>query len=186
MHWSWLWRSSSSANRYRERCWALKQLGLDLGLFLSQIVNFGLLLGILYVLLYKPILSKLEERAKKIKKGIDDAEQAEQLRADAGKFYQQEIERARREAHEIIERATLSAEQQRAEILSQARQEAHEMILRAQQQVQREIQEGQTQLSQQVVDLAIAAASRVVQENLDDDKHRRLIQEFLSEARQIE
>jgi F-type H+-transporting ATPase subunit b len=99
----------------------LKQLGLDLGLFLSQIVNFGLLLGILYVLLYKPILSKLEERAKKIKKGIDDAEQAEQLRADAGEFYQQEIERARREAHEIIERATLSAEQQRAEILSQAR-----------------------------------------------------------------
>ncbi len=164
----------------------MKQLGLDLGLFLSQIVNFGLLLGILYVLLYKPLLGKLEERAKKIKKGVDDAARADQLRADAEAFYQQEMDRARHEAHEVIERATLSAEQQRAEILAQARQEAHELILRAQQQVQREIQEGQTQLSQQVVDLAIAAASRVLQEDLDDEKHRRLIQDFLNEAKQLE
>ena len=69
-----------------------------------------------------------------------------------------------------IERATLSAQQERQEILAQARQEAHDLVLRAQQQAQHELEEGRITLGQQVIDLALAAASRVMQENLDEDK----------------
>lgn len=160
----------------------MKELGLDLGLLISQAVNFGLLLALLYVFLHKPILSKLEERAARIRKGVEDAEQAEQLLADAKARYETELGRAQHEAREVIERATRAAEQQRQEILAQARQEAHDLVLRAQQQARHELQQGQIALRQQVVDLAIAAASRVIEENLDQEKHRQLIREFLADA----
>lgn len=164
----------------------MNQLGIDVGLLISQAVNFGLLALLLYFLLYKPVVGKLEERAQRIKKGIDDAEQAEKLVHDAASRYDQEMERARQEAHEVIERATRSAEQQRQEILAQARQEAHELILRAQQQAQHELQEGQLAQQQQVIDLAIAIASRILQERLQEEEQHELIQQFLSEASGLE
>ena len=164
----------------------MNQLGIDVGLLISQAVNFGLLALLLYFLLYKPVVGKLEERAQRIKKGMDDAEQAEKLVHDAAIQYDQELKRARQEAHEVIERATRSAEQQRQEILAQARQEAHELILRAQQQAQHEIQEGQLALQQHVIDLAVAIASRILQEQLQEEKQHELIQQFLSEASELE
>ncbi len=163
----------------------MRELGLDLGLLISQIVNFGLLALLLYVLLYKPVLGKLEERAARIKKGLDDAERAKELVAQAQARYEEELERARRDAREVIERATRSAEQQRQEILARARQEAHDLILNAQQQVQHELQEQQIALQHQMIDLAIAAAARILREDLDDEKHHRLVAEFLAEAEQL-
>ncbi len=163
----------------------MKEFGLDVGLLLSQMVNFGLLVFLLYILAYKPLLRKIEQRAARIKKGLDDAEHAEQMLAEAEEHYRSELQQARQDAREVVERATRSAEQQREEILAQARQEAHDLILRAQQQAQREIQEGQIALREQVVQLGIAIAERLLQEELDPEKHRRLIDAFLSEVEQL-
>ncbi|OGO04437.1 MAG: ATP synthase F0 subunit B [Chloroflexi bacterium RBG_13_56_8] len=164
----------------------MKELGLDLGLLLSQVVNFGLLLALLYAVLHKPILNKLEERARRIREGYEEAERAGKLRSDAEEHYQEEIERARREAHEIVEQATRRAQQQRQEMLVQAREEAHDIVLRAQQQARHELQEKEIALRQQVIDLAIAAASRVIEENLEEEKHHQLIREFLNEVSRLE
>ena len=164
----------------------MKEFGLDLGLLLSQMVNFGLLVLILSLVLYKPVLKKLEERAAKIRKGLEDAQEAERLRQEAEEYYRTEMERARREAREVIERATRTAHQQRQEILAQARNDAHELLMRAQQQAQRQRQESEIAWRQRTVDLAIAAASRLLQEDLDEERHHALVQEFLDQAEQME
>lgn len=164
----------------------MQQLGVDLGLLLSQIVNFALMVGLLYLLLYKPILSKLDDRARRIRKGVEDSERAEQVREEAQHYYQDEIERARREAREIVEQATRAAEQQQQEILARAREEAHALVLRAQQQAQRELQEGRIALRQDVVNLSIAAAARLLQRDLDDERHHALVQEFIHETEQLQ
>jgi len=163
----------------------MEQLGLDLALFLSQAVNFGLLLLLLSLFLYKPVLGKLRERAARIAKGVEDAERAEELLAESQAHRDSEMEKARTEAHEVIERATRLAEQQRQEILAQARQEAHDIIQRAQQQARHEIQEGEIALREQVIDLALAASSRLIEEDLDDAKHRDLVSEFVTELEEL-
>lgn len=162
------------------------ELGLDLGLLVSQAANFGILLILLYVFLYRPILGKLEERSKKIRQGVQDAEEAEDLLADTEARCDEKLTEARREARDIIDRATRTAEQQRQEILAQARQEAHEIILRAQQQAERQLREGQVALRQEVIDLSLAAAARLIGEQLEEDKHHELIEQFLSEVEQLE
>ena len=52
------------------------QFGIDWKLFLSQLVNFLLILIILRFFVYKPVIKILKERNKKIKEGLDKAEEA--------------------------------------------------------------------------------------------------------------
>ena len=40
----------------------MEKLGINLGLLISQAINFGLLVALLYLLLYKPVLKMLDER----------------------------------------------------------------------------------------------------------------------------
>ena len=164
----------------------MKELGIDLGLLISQVVNFGLLLFVLSLVLFKPILKKLEERAARVRKGIEDSEEAERLRQEAEEHYQEEMDKSRIEARQVIERATRTAEQQRQEILAQARSDAHELLGRAQDQATRQRQERETEWRQQIVDLAIAAASRLLQEDLDDERHHALVHEFLDQTEQLQ
>ncbi len=53
-----------------------EQLGINWKLFLSQAVNFFILLIVLRAFVYKPILIVIKERNKKIKEGLEKAEEA--------------------------------------------------------------------------------------------------------------
>jgi F0F1-type ATP synthase membrane subunit b/b' len=50
----------------------IEQFGIDWKLFLSQLINFVLILIILKFFVYNPVLKTLKERNKKIKEGLDD------------------------------------------------------------------------------------------------------------------
>ena len=163
----------------------MADLGIDLGLLVSQAVNFGLLLLVLYAVLFRPLTKRLDERAARVKKGLEDAAASERMLAEATAESAVMREAARSEARTIVEQANRTAEQQAQEILANARQEAHVIVLRAQQQAQRERQEGKVALQQQVVDLAIASASRLLQENLDNDKQRELVAQFIEDVDEI-
>jgi len=163
----------------------VKELGLDLGLFISQAVNFLLFAFILSVALVKPVMRKLEQRAERIKQGLQDAEEAERTLQHAQTQAKALTDDARREAGEIIETATRSAEQMRQEILVNARQEAYELQQRAQEQLAREKAELQVQLREEIIAVSLAAASRLLETEMDEERHRRLVEQFIDEARQM-
>jgi F-type H+-transporting ATPase subunit b len=60
-----------------EEAGLLSQLGINLSLFLSQTVNFFILLVVLTFFVYKPLIKVIKERNKKIKEGLDKAEEAD-------------------------------------------------------------------------------------------------------------
>jgi F-type H+-transporting ATPase subunit b len=163
----------------------LKELGLDLGLFVSQAVNFLLFALLLSMALVKPVMRQLEQRAERIKKGLQDAEEAERMVRLAEAQAQKLVDEARHQAREIVETATRSAEQQRQEILANARQEAYELQQRAHEQLAREEAELQFELRDEMIAVSLAAASRLLEAELDDEHHRRLVQQFLDEARKL-
>ena len=55
----------------------LSQLGIDWKLFLSQAVNFFILLVVLTFFVYKPLIKIIKQRNQKIKEGLDKAEEAD-------------------------------------------------------------------------------------------------------------
>ena len=158
------------------------ELGLDPRLLLSQVVNFALMALILHRLLHKPLLAALDARARRVQESIDKSRQADQLLQEMRQRYASELDLAQRQAHDLVEQGTRTAEQQRQEILAAAREEAQQIITRAQAQAQRELELGELALRQQIVDLSIAAASQVIGQSLDQQAHHRLIEEFIAQV----
>ncbi len=159
---------------------ALGKLGINLNFLLAQIVNFLLLFLALYFLLWKRALKVFDERKQRIAQGLEDAEQARRDRERAQAEYEERIKQAEQERREILARAAEESEQARTETLAQARAQAERIIAEGKEAVERERQQMLAELRSQVAALSIAAANKLIGEALDEQRQRRLIDEFFS------
>jgi F-type H+-transporting ATPase subunit b len=160
----------------------LAELGISWQGLLGQIINFVLLLGLLYFIGYKPIRKMLDERSTKIKEGIDQAELAKEAAARAEEEVQRRLDEARKEGQLILAQASEIGERLKVEAREEARREAEALIARARAEIGMERDEAIDKLRQEFADLAILAAEKVIKETLDKERHRRLIQEVLEES----
>jgi F-type H+-transporting ATPase subunit b len=160
----------------------LAELGISWQGLLGQIINFVLLLVLLYFIGYKPIRKMLDERSTRIKEGIDQAELAKEAAARAEEEVQRRLDEARKDGQLILAQASEMGERLKAEAREEARREAEALIARARAEIGMERDEAIDKLRQEFADLAILAAEKVIKETLDKERHRRLIQEVLEES----
>jgi F-type H+-transporting ATPase subunit b len=158
------------------------EIGIDWQVLLAQLINFGILFGLLFFLLYKPMRRMLDERSAKIKESMDQAEQTKEQLARTDEQVRERLEAARKEGQGILAQAAQMGEHLKEEAREGAKQEAETIVARARAEIERERDEAIEDLRSQFVDLAIAAAEKVVSETLDKEKHRRLIDEVLEQA----
>jgi F-type H+-transporting ATPase subunit b len=147
-----------------------------------SIAQFLLLLYLLRRFLWGPILTTLQQRADKIREGLEAAEAAKQERERMHQEVAQLIADARREAGEIAERMTRAAEAAASEIQNEARTEGERIRARAQADAERLHRQALTELRGEVAVLAVYAASRVLEREVDPETHRALVQRSLDEA----
>jgi F-type H+-transporting ATPase subunit b len=163
----------------------LEALGINLGMLVSQIFNFTLLAVLLYFVAYKPILKMLDERAARIKKGLEDAEEASRRAAEIEQEFEQQMALARKEGQEIIAQATQMSEKARQDILEKARQESQEQIEKAKDEIARERELAMADLRQQVADLSLTISEKVIGASLDERTQRKLIADFLEQTEEL-
>lgn len=89
----------------------LFQLGIDWKLFLSQAVNFFILLGVLTFFVYKPLIKVIKERSAKIKEGLDKAEEANVRLKEIDVIGKGKIHEAEQKGIEIIKATEVKAKQ---------------------------------------------------------------------------
>ncbi len=160
----------------------MEGLGINLPTLLAQVINFLILLVLLYLAAYKPILRMLNQRSARIKESMEQAEAIRQQTARTEVEVKAQLEAARREGQAIIAQATQIGERLKEEARKEARQEAESLITKARLEIQRERDETINELRQEFVDIAITTAEKVIKETLDEEKHRRLIEEVLEES----
>ncbi|NPV06665.1 MAG: F0F1 ATP synthase subunit B [Anaerolineae bacterium] len=159
----------------------MSKLGIDLWGILWQLVAFGILLFFLHRLMYRPTLRIVDERAARVREGMENAELARRRAEQAQLELDRSMEQARRRSQEVIEEATRAGEKVRQEMLEQARQEAARLVAQAREQAELEQRQALAAVKGQIVDLSIEAARRVLQQGLTEDVQRRLLEQFLSE-----
>jgi F-type H+-transporting ATPase subunit b len=157
-------------------------LGFNLPALVAQIINFLLLLVIFRLLLYKPLLKILDERKQRIREGLEASDEAKAQLANTEKEVAKELDKARQQGQEQIAQAQQIAARIQEEARVGARQEAEQLLERARGEIQLERDSAIAELRREFADLTITAAERVIKEELDETKHRRLIQEVLAEA----
>jgi len=154
-------------------------MSIQINLMFWTLVIFLVLFWLLKKYAFPAILSSVEAREKALADAIDaakrDREEAAKLLAD----HKTRIGQARDEAQKIIAEARAVGEKSRTDLLEKTRADQQEMIDRARRDIGAERDRAIAALRREAVDLAIAGASKVVEENLDNDKNRKLVESFL-------
>jgi len=158
---------------------ALGNLGINLPGLIGQLISFVILLVLLYILGYKPIVRMMDERQKKIKDGLDKAEHADKQAIEADQESRQRLEEARKEGQALIAQATEVASKHGEALKEQAKNEAEALIGRARAEIQLEKDQAIAQLRSEFADITVLAAGKVISEELDKEKHRKVIDEVL-------
>src|SRR5262249_15572047 len=100
--------------------------------------------------------------------------------------HQAAIEAARGEAQKLIADGRGVSEKMRAELLEQTRKEQQDMLERARREIDSEKEKAVAQLRKEAVDLALAGASKVIEQNLESKKNRKLIETYLESLGTLE
>lgn len=158
------------------------QLGLDVPTLLAQIVNFIILLVLLRLVAYKPLMRMLDERSRKIKESVEQAEAMKAKTARAEEELKKQLQAAGKEGQERIARALRMGEELKQKAQQEAQQEAEALITRARTEIQRERDEAIGELRHEFADLTVLAAGKVIDRSLDKAAHQQLIDKVLAES----
>lgn len=158
----------------------MEALGINLPKFLFQLINFSIVIWLLYMWLYQPVLKLLNERTERISQSLQDAEQVKQQLANAKSDYEKEINKARQEAAAILQRANEQARTQAEGIVADARVEAERVREEIRAQAEQERQQMLRESKDQIADLVTLTASKVLQSEVSRQGHEKLIEESLT------
>ncbi|MGI6685656.1 MAG: F0F1 ATP synthase subunit B [Bacillota bacterium] len=143
------------------------------------IINFTVLLAILYKFLYGPLLKMMESRENEIKNNITQAEEM-RVEAETSRVQLQEaLNNARKEAQEIINNAVKVGEETKNQIISEAKESALRLTERAQEEIQREKEQALADIRNEVASLAVLAAGKIVGKTITADEQRKLVDEYI-------
>jgi len=158
---------------------AANLLAPNLGLIVWITVTFLALLFILGRFAWGPITTALTEREGRIKESM---EQADRALAEA-KLLQADNRQARKEAEgqaqHLIREAREAADTLRSDEIEKTRAQIQHLQEQAKQEIEREKDSALDSLRLEVADLAINAAEKILNENLDADRQKRIVGDFL-------
>jgi len=154
------------------------------GLMIWTLVVFGILMALLWKYGWPSLLKTVEEREARIAKQLADAEKANAEAAKLLEQHRQALATARSEAQDLMAKAKVVAQKEREQLLAKTREEQEQLLERARREIEAEKEKAILALRREAVDLSIAAASKLVESNLDSDANRRLVLEYLASLEQ--
>jgi len=160
----------------------ISELGINLPTLLTQVVTFIILLVILRFVAYKPIMRMLDERSKRVKESMEQAESVKEQSARAEEELKKQLEAAGREGQDRIARAVKAGEEDKQRAQEDAKKEGEALINRARAEIQRERDDAVSEVRREFADLTVLAAGKVIEKSLNKEEHRELIEKVLEES----
>ena len=152
----------------------------DTGLMIWTLVIFVVLLFVLSRFAFGPLTKAVRAREESLQAAIDAAKADREAAAKVLAEHHAQIEAARGEAQKLIADGRAVSEKMRSDLLEQTRREQQDMLERARREIDSEKDRAIAQLRREAVDLALAGASKVIEQNLESQKNRQLVESYLA------
>lgn len=150
--------------------------------FIFVAVNLLILYIALKKILFKPVTEFMEKREKSIRDAIDDADKNKAAAKELKSKYELQLQDANTQADSVLKEARDRGGREYEAIISQAREEAQGILEKAREEIERERAQMLRDVRSQVASLALAAASKVLESNVDTESNRALVDKFIDEA----
>lgn len=154
-------------------------LQLDPGMIIWTWITFIVLVFVLYRVAWKPLVAMIEDREKAIEEGLTKAEKAKEEAESLLAVQKEKMKETQEEVRAILADSKKLAESTRDEIVNEAKQEANNIVERGKKDIERERQDAITNMKKDISSLIVNAASKLISANLDENKHRELIEDSI-------
>lgn len=158
-------------------------LGLDLRIFIAQLINFSVLIFVLWRFAYKPILKVLDDRRLKIAKGVEDSNKAEERLAQAEAEKKEVISLARKEANEIIEEAKQKAELRYQEIIAKTKLDIKLLIDEEKEKIEGDRKQAVKAIKKEAAQMVVSALAKILPERVDKHSDNEMIEAVLKDLK---
>ena len=142
-------------------------------------VNLLILYLFLKKLAFKPLMSMITSRQEEIDGMYSDAEKSRDDAAKMKEEYEEKLSSANKESEQILKSAVRRAQLKEEEILKEAGEEAARVLERAEEQIALEKKQALNDIKNEVSSMAIGIASAVIERDVDEQEHRKLIDDFI-------
>jgi F-type H+-transporting ATPase subunit b len=156
-------------------------IDVTVGLMIWTLVCFGITFFVLRKFAFGPIQRVIDERRQRIRESLAEADRA---RDEARRLLEEHralMRDARGQAEEILSESRRVADSQRERLREELEAERQRRLEDTRKQVQTETRRALEQLRAEVAELTVIATSRVTGKVLDEQDHRRLIDEAIGE-----
>ncbi|MFA5052264.1 MAG: F0F1 ATP synthase subunit B [Patescibacteria group bacterium] len=161
----------------------VKTFHIDVKLLIAQLINFGIVLGVLWYFALRPLMRMMHQRTHEIDKSLKDAKQIEQKLREAEHSKESIITEAKKESAVIVEQAFGEAEKVREQKLHETREEMERLSAKAKADLAQEKDKMVASAKQEVAELVIAATGKILEKNIDPQINRHLIEETIHHAK---
>ncbi|HHW09628.1 MAG TPA: F0F1 ATP synthase subunit B [Firmicutes bacterium] len=158
---------------------AANPISFHLWTFIFQVINVLVVMFVLYKLLFKPLSRIMAQREQHVNDSLD---QAEADRRKAGQLlaeYQKKIDEIERETERMLAKATKEAEEYRRSRRLAADEEYQKMIDQARRDIEAERERAVAAIRKEMAALAVMAAGKVIEKSLNEEDHRRLVDDII-------
>lgn len=155
---------------------------IEIGQVIAQIISFLILLWILKRYAWKPLLQMMEERRHLIKSEFDEIERGKQKLLREEEEYNKKIHDIDLYAHKKVQESVEKGKLVAGEIQQKALGEAREIIQKAKEDSHNEVLKAKAQLKDELVNMTLAATQQVLRAELDQEKQKKLIRDFIKET----
>ena len=148
--------------------------------FVATICNLFIQMYLIKRFLFKPINNMLQKRKELADAEIQEAVKAKEEALAMKNEYKHSISEAREKAGEIVASAQKTASLQSEEILRDAARQANAMKAKAESDIAQEKRKAVNEIKNEIGDLAVEIAGKVIEREINEEDHTKLIDEFIA------
>lgn len=153
-------------------------MDIEIGQILTQIVAFLIMLFILKKFAWKPLLSMLEERKKRIQSEFEFIDSQKKEIERIKNSYREKLDEIEGTAKAKFQEAIAKGREKAQLIEEESRHKAKEILAKAEGDIKREISKSKTELKNDIVNLVTQSTEKMIYETLDDQKKDELSKEI--------
>jgi F-type H+-transporting ATPase subunit b len=157
-------------------------LDVNPGLMIWTVITFIVLVLLLKKVAWKPILTALEKRENAIKDSLEKAEKANEYAQQILEENKANLVKAEEESRKIIEQSRAYAANLKEQLIKESKEQAKKIIDDASQEIRRQKDAAFEELKLQVAEIAINAAEKIIKENVDVEKNKKIVSKYLDEV----
>ena len=150
--------------------------------FIAQIINLFIQMYLIKKFLFKPINDILEKRKNLADRTIREAREAKEEADSLKDQYEDSLTSAHAEAAQIVSDAQKEAQNKADVLVREAQEEAAGIKARAAADIEQERKKAVNEAKDEIGSLAMDIAGKVVEKEINEADHKKLIDEFINQV----